>query len=76
MTHALKRQKEKWGSFGKYHDKPMTVRYIKDLSDSHLLHIIQWIKDNIQCYDYKTLRLMEDEQKYRTDNYIFVKDYE
>lgn len=76
MTHALKRQKEKWGSFGRLGDKPLKWRLIKDLSDSHLLRIIQHVKDNISHFGYYTLKLMEDEQKYRTDNYIFIPDYE
>ena len=76
MTHALKRQKVKWGSFGKLHNEPLKMRYIKDLSDSHLLHIIAWVRDNLDAYDKETLQLMENEQKYRKDNYIFINDYQ
>jgi hypothetical protein len=75
MTHAQIRGVKKWGTFGRYGNEPLKWIFIKDLSDSHLLHIIQHIKDNIRHFGYYTLKIMEDEQKFLTDNYIFISDY-
>jgi hypothetical protein len=75
MVHELKRNLVWWGSCGKFHDEPMVERLVKDISDSHLLHIIPWIKTYPHAYDVETLQLMEDEQEYRRKNYIFVEAY-
>ena len=39
------------------------------------LEAIPWIKKYIGQYSKDTLKLMEDEQKFRCDNYIYVEDY-
>lgn len=75
MKHEELREVEQWGSTGRFHDKPLVFRKIKDLSDSHLLHIISWIEQRLNLYGEKQLKLMKDEQNYRTVNYIFVEDY-
>jgi len=75
MKHAITRNIQNWGSCGKFHDEPMIYRLIKDLSDSHLSHIIPWIKKYKAQYTDETLKLMEDEQKYRCKNYIYVAEY-
>ena len=74
--HSLKRCLMRWGSFGKLHNEPLKWRHIKDLSDSHLMHIIEWIKMHPDVYDKDTLDFMITESKYRTENYIFVPEYE
>jgi hypothetical protein len=76
MQHHKKRLIEKWGSCGKYHNERLRYRFISDLSDSHLLHIIAWIKLYTHAYDDETLQLMEDEQAYRCTNYLFISDYQ
>ena len=75
MIHAVKRNVQKWGSCGKFHDEPMMYRLIKDLSDSHLSHIIPWIKKYKNAYSDDTITMMTDEQEFRCENYIFVQDY-
>jgi hypothetical protein len=77
LDHEIARQKVSWTSFGKFHDEPAQTRLICELSDSHLLHIIEWIKDdNHGSYCNSILRLMIAESAYRCKNYIFVKEYE
>ena len=65
-----------WGTFGKYGDK--SVRWIKvcDLSDSHLLHIIEHIQIHMDQFGEATLKLMRDEARYRTVNHIFIDEYD
>jgi len=73
--HEITRRIVKWGSNGKHHDEPLVERFIMDLSDSHLLHIIAWIKVYTHAYDKETLQLMEDEQAYRCAKYLFIPEY-
>ena len=75
MIHEAIRKVEEWGSMGKFHNEPLVFRKIKDLSDSHLLHIISWIEARPKIYSEATLQNMKNEQIYRTENYIFVEDY-
>lgn len=75
VGHELRREVKQWGSCGKLHDEEITFRFIKDISDSHLLHIIPWIKRYKYAYSNDTLNLMLDEQEYRSKNYIFVEEY-
>jgi len=71
------REIEKWGSYGKFGNKPLKFRLIKDLSDSHLLHIIAWIKIFPAIYNNSNiLEIMEAEQIYRTRYYIFIPEYD
>lgn len=74
--HQLIRNTTTWGTFGKFHNEPLKQILICDLSDSHLLHIIYWLKKYPKIYAPGFLELMENEAKFRVDNYIFVKDYE
>jgi hypothetical protein len=71
--HEVKRNLIKWGTFGRFHNEPLTFIVIKDITDSHLLHIISWIKEHPHAYALSDiLATMEDEQAFRTKNYIFV----
>jgi len=74
-NHVILRNIEKWGSTGKFHNEPLVFRKLKDLSDSHLLHIIAWIEARPEIYTKETLQNMKNEQVYRKENYIFVKEY-
>ena len=60
--HKICREVELWGSTGKFHNEPIVFRKIKNLSDSHLLHIISWIEMRSEQYDSKTLEIMKTEQ--------------
>jgi hypothetical protein len=71
-NHIVDRNLIEWGSYGKYGNKPLRQTLIKDLSDSHLLHIIEHIKINNHVFGTDILRLMQEEATYRTKNYIFV----
>jgi len=75
MNHVVDRNLIKWGSFGKYGNEPIKYTLIRDLSDSHLMRIVEWVKDNPH-YHPDILRLMKDEVKFRIKNLIFVPDYE
>ena len=62
----------RWGSFGINGDEEITSVLLKDISDSHLVHIIGYLiirrrNDN--------LIIMLEEAKYRSENKIFVSDY-
>lgn len=70
-----KREIIQWGTCGKKLDEPMKLIKLKDLSDSHLLHIIAWIKLHKEYYQDEILALMEKEQLYRCENFIFVPEY-
>lgn len=75
-NHEIVRKIFKWGSTGKHHNEPLKIRTLDTISDSHLLHIIAWIEIHSELYSDETLHIMLEEQKYRTNNYIFVADYE
>lgn len=74
--HEKVREEQDWGSCGKFHNEPLVFRKVKDLSDSHLLHIIAWIKAHPKAYGWGILQIMKNEQRYRVEKYIFVPDYE
>ncbi len=89
--HERIRQTERWGSFGRNGDEPLTHRFIKDLSDDHLNNIIGFIEEyaNIRLsghtYNGMTLRnseiyfetypIMINEREYRIMKNISVPDY-
>lgn len=75
INHIIDRNLIKWGSFGKYGNEPVKYTLIRDLSDSHLMRIVEWIKDNSH-YTPEILKLMKAEVKFRIKNLIFVPDYE
>lgn len=70
------RENFEWGSFGRNHDEPMKRTKLKDISDSHLLHIIPWIERFTSLYSDKTLQMFKDEMKYRMEHYIYIPDYD
>lgn len=74
-NHIIDRNLVVWGSYGKFHNEPLRKTLVKDLSDSHLMRIVVWIKDNAGFYSNNLLKLMEEEIDFRTKNYIFVPDY-
>ncbi len=75
-NHIIDRNIVKWTSFGKFHDEKPRTTLVKDISDSHLLHIIIWIKEYNTHYSNSILELMILESEYRVKNYIFVPDYD
>ena len=75
INHIVDRNLIKWESFGKYGNEPVKYTLIRDLSDSHLMRIVEWIKGNPH-YHPEILKLMKDEVKFRIKNLIFVPDYE
>lgn len=71
---AERRETFRWGSFGvRAEADTATFRYLKDISDSHLVHIIGHLISRNRA---KTLLLMLEEARYRSENNIFVADYE
>lgn len=75
-NHIVDRNLIEWGTYGKFGNKPLRKILIKDLSDSHLLHIIEHIKIHDRVFSLDLLQLMQEEATYRTKNYIFIPDYE
>ena len=75
-NHIVDRNIVKWGTYGKFHNEPLKYILIRDISDSHLMRIIEWIKVHKDVYSESLLSLMEEERKFRFKNYIFVGDYE
>jgi hypothetical protein len=69
------RETFEWGSKGKFHNEDWRFIKLKDMSDSHLLHVIAWIEKYPKHYGKNMLDIMQQEQRYRVDNYIFIPDY-
>lgn len=67
------RESFRWGSYGLDGTEPVTFRYLKDISDTHLVHIIGHLISNNRA---QTLILMLEEARYRSENNIFVPNYE
>jgi hypothetical protein len=57
-----------WTSFGVNGDEPPKKTLIKDLSDSHLTNIINWIGDRRNSYGEEILNLMMEELNFRVGN--------
>lgn len=76
MNHAIKRNIVRWGSCGKFHNEQTKYRTVAELSDSHLLKIIEWIEIHLDQYGLEIFMTMKEEARFRTVNYIFVPDYE
>jgi hypothetical protein len=68
--HLLDRTVVRWGSYGKYGDKPLRWTIIQDISDSHLMRIVEHLKYRPACND--MLQLMKNEVTYRTKELIFI----
>jgi hypothetical protein len=72
-NHIIDRNLVEWTSFGKYHNEPPRKTLIKDLSDSHLMRIKEWMRGNLG-YTLEMINFIEQEIEYRAKNYIFVPD--
>ena len=72
-NHIIDRNLVEWTSFGKYHNEPPRKTLIKDLSDSHLMRIREWMRGNLG-YTLEMINFIEQEIEYRAKNYIFVPD--
>ena len=71
-NHIIDRNIIEWGSFGKYGNEPMRKTLIRDLSDSHLMRIVEMVESNVGFYTEDIIKLMKDEVSFRTKNHIFV----
>ena len=71
-NHIVDRNLIEWTSFGKFHNEPARRTLIRDLADSHLMRIVEWIENSPQHYTTDILNLMKDEVAFRSKNYIFV----
>lgn len=69
-NHITDRNTVKWGSYGKLGDKPLRWTVIKDISDSHLMRIVEHLSYRPLCGD--MLDLMKQEVTYRTNKHIFI----
>jgi hypothetical protein len=66
------REEFQWGSFGRNGTENLNVKILKDISDSHLVHIIGHL---IEQKNSDTLIVMLEEARYRCVNNIYVEDY-
>ncbi len=75
MEHAIKRNQFKWKAAGKFHDGSLRTVTLAEMSDSHLLHVIGWVMNHSDSYPCDVLNTLLEEAKFRSENYLFVKDY-
>ena len=75
MRHKLIRSEEKWGTYGKNQDQPLSFILIKDISDTHLSNIIIWVTKYKTIYSDEILELMNNEQDYRHKHYINIPEH-
>lgn len=75
-NHLIERNFVKWTSFGKFGNEKPRETLIKDLSDSHLMRIITWIKLRPETYkNSNILWLMEEEAKFRVIHYLSIPEH-
>ena len=74
MAHSELRETQRWGSYGKNGNEPLTTRFIKDLSDEHLENIIEYMNVNIRFFQ-PMMEIMLNEREYRRVHNIYVKPY-
>jgi hypothetical protein len=67
-NHIVDRNIVEWTSFGVNGDELPKKTLIKDLSDSHLTNIINWIGDRRNSYGEEILNLMMEELNFRVGN--------
>lgn len=74
--HILERETFSWTSLGKFGKGPIRKTILKDISDEHLMKIIDFIPRNPRAYEgSETLTIMENEVIYRVENNIQVPEY-
>jgi len=74
--HRLLRKHFQWGTFGKYGNEQLKYIFLRDISDSHLLHILGHIKiNNKHPYHPDTILALDNELLYRAIKNIFISDY-
>lgn len=69
------RDKFEWVSYGRNHDEPPRYTKLKDISDSHLLHIIPFVESRMSHYDINILETFKKEMAYRSKHNIYVPEY-
>lgn len=74
-NHLEERETLRWKSIGKFGKGPVREILIKDISDEHLMKIIEFIGRNIEHYKNGIKELMEDEVIYRVEHKISVPEY-
>ena len=74
QKHKRNREIVQWGSFGKDGNGPLTHRYIKDLSDNHLLNVLTHVRNNPMDFGHMRTHIIR-EITYRKLNNIQIKDY-
>ena len=74
--HILERETFSWTSLGKFGKGPIRKTILKDISDEHLMKIIDFIPRNPRAYEgSETLTIMENEVIYRVENNIQIPEY-
>lgn len=75
-SFELLRENFEWTSYGRNHDEPPRYTKLKDISDSHLLHIIPFIESRMGHYDGDILNTFKKEMVYRSEHNIYVPEYD
>jgi len=70
--HEQRRESFIWASYGRNTEESLRKIQLKDITDSHLLHIIGHVINHFHRYDETTLNVILDEARYRDINRIFV----
>lgn len=74
-SHILLRETYEWGTYGKNGDEPLRHVLVKDISDNHLIKIIEFIKTYFKHYSLDPLNVMTTELSYRNGYRISVPEY-
>lgn len=70
--HAILRHKFTWRSAGKLLNEGTKTVTLAEMTDSHLLHAIGWVRNHPTVYPQSVLNTFLDEADFRSKNFIFV----
>ena len=71
-NHRVIRNNFQWGTYGKYLNEELRWITLKDITDSHLMHIVGFIRINNGYYTKNIVDIINDEVEYRVKNNIFI----
>jgi hypothetical protein len=75
LSHDELREVFQWGTYGRNGDEPLRFIYLKEISDNHLVNIINHIKSLNHYDEGRTISYFRNEMVYRELNNISVSDY-
>lgn len=72
MEHAILRHQFHWRNSGRFLDQSAKVITLAEMTDSHLLHVIGWVRNHPTTYSQSVLNTLLNEADFRSKNFIFV----